>query len=71
LGIYWIWTPYGGSADLEPPDDEWVCDKCWQQMDAHSKEILYSAMWRKPFRVEYRMVNDELVLIRENEPSTI
>ena len=64
LGVYWTWTNYGGCQALEPPDPMHSCDKCYLSLDDRRKELLNNTTWRKPFRVQYEIVNNELKLVK-------
>ena len=45
----YVYTPYGTCLNEEPPDDKYICDKCFTP----ESEKLLSNQWRKPSRIDY------------------
>ena len=41
----YIYTPYGTYEMSEPPDDEFICEKCYTP----ERKKLLSNTWRKPY----------------------
>lgn len=42
------YTPYGGYNDYEPPDEEFVCGKCWLSFDDKHISLIESISWQGP-----------------------
>jgi len=43
------YTPYGTCLDTEPPDEEYICGKCWtEDMDDSDRALTRMVSWRKP-----------------------
>ena len=42
-----IYTPYGGYLDYEPPNDRYICNKCWNTMTKEEKKLIESIAWQK------------------------
>ena len=42
----WVYTPWGTYEDFEPPDDKFICDKCFTP---DTKKLL-DRMWHPPVR---------------------
>ena len=42
-------TPYGGPLDLEPPDEEYICGKCWT--NRANQNLVNEISWRKPMKL--------------------
>ncbi len=45
----YVYTPYGTCLDEEPPNDEYICDKCFTP----ERKKLLSNQWRTPSRIDY------------------
>ena len=45
------YTPYGNSTMIEPPDEEYICKKCWNGMSNERKELIYRISWHKPMLI--------------------
>jgi len=39
------YTPYGGPSDLEPPDELFICKKCW---NGRPRDLTIQIAWIKP-----------------------
>lgn len=42
------YTSYGNCYDVEPPDEEYICQKCWGTLNNSEKELTYRTSWIKP-----------------------
>jgi hypothetical protein len=42
----YVYTPWGGYYDDEPPDDKYVCDRCFTP----ERKDLLNKMWQPPIR---------------------
>jgi hypothetical protein len=47
------WTPYGGSQDLEPPEDEHSHKKCFEDNEEKWKNLIIKTSWVKPYLCNY------------------
>jgi len=45
---YVVSAPYGTYTDLDPPDDEYVCLRCWDNWDELRKKLHYNTSYLKP-----------------------
>lgn len=48
---YVVSAPYGGCEDLEPPDDEYECLRCWDKQSEEMRELTYRTSYIKPIVV--------------------
>lgn len=48
---YVVSTPYGGPTDLDPPDEEYECLKCWDDQEEEWRELTYRISYTKPIVV--------------------
>ena len=44
----YIWTPYGNSTDMEPPDPEYAHIKCYENLSERQKNLIIKTSWIKP-----------------------
>lgn len=45
---YVVSAPYGTYTDIDPPDEEYVCLRCWDSWDEARKELHYNTSYLKP-----------------------
>lgn len=45
------WTPFGGSQDLEPPENDIAHHRCWRLETEEKKKAIRYISWSKPLRV--------------------
>jgi DNA-directed RNA polymerase subunit RPC12/RpoP len=45
-----VYTPYGNCLDLEPPDTQYKCGKCWKETSKEFKELTYKIAWIGPYK---------------------
>jgi hypothetical protein len=45
---YVVSAPYGSYGDLEPPDDEYECLRCWDEQDEEWRALTYKVSYIKP-----------------------
>ena len=46
---YYVWTPYGTSNAIEPPEEEHAHKKCY---DGYNISLIQRTSWIKPFFVD-------------------
>lgn len=42
-----VWTPFGGPADLEPPDEEFAHQSCWEKQ-SDGGNLVKRTSWMGP-----------------------
>ena len=47
-----VYIPYGNTGDLEPPDELYICGKCWRE---NPQELTIKTAWQKPSRLFKKM----------------
>jgi len=48
---YYVYTPYGGYRDQEPPDEEHMCGNCYKELIPNMVETLHFTSWQKPLLI--------------------
>ena len=43
------YTPFGGTGDTEPPDEEWIHAACWDAMNDDGRALIDRIAWGKPW----------------------
>jgi hypothetical protein len=42
------YVPYGGYQDLEPPGEEFICQKCYEAQDGEARKLLERTTYWTP-----------------------
>ena len=61
---YYVWSPYGNSNDIEPPEEEHAHKKCYEAYDI---SLIQRTSWIKPFFVDNIRLERKLKLKKLNE----
>jgi len=43
-----VYTPYGRSQDIDPPDPMFECLACWDNQEERWRRLTYNISWIKP-----------------------
>jgi len=47
------YTPFGNCLDFEPPDEEYICHRCWDSMSLSEADLTYRIAWIKPYEFDF------------------
>lgn len=45
------YTPFGGVLDVDPPDPEYMCGKCWRSLTLDEKTMEEETNWIPPHHI--------------------
>ena len=45
---FYVWTPYGNSTMLEPPEREYAHIECYENLKEKDRDLIIQTSWIKP-----------------------
>jgi len=65
---YYVWTPYGSSNSIEPPDEEYAHKECYEKQDI---SLIERTSWIKPYYINNLKLERKEKLKKINADSSV